>query len=290
MAAAGKDAEKSLRRRRSRRAPTGSSRARSPARSRARSPIGGKNVERHRQGDLPQGQGGHRHRLVRVLRQRPGAHAQPDRRHGRRRVARARTGGIPDADGHQPVRAARATATTSSRRSSTSSSTASCPSSTRPVGRCSSTARPSTRTASAARTSRPASSSSSSATKARSKRWCWYKVGCKGPVTYAPVRHQPLERPRVVVHPRRPVHGLLGRQLLERLQPAAATPVPNIAACPRSRASRRRRIGVGLTAATGVALGAHLVGPDRDRGGCSRAGRSATQATDAAPKALEEGW
>ena len=43
----------------------------------------------------------------------------------------------------------------------------------------------------------------------------------QGPGHVRTLRHQPLERPRVVVHPLRAVHGLLGRQLLERLQPAA---------------------------------------------------------------------
>ena len=142
-------------------------------------------VDGHRQGDLRQGQGDDRHRQLRVLRQRAGGAAEPDGRDGRRRLPQGRRRRRrPGRHQHVPLPGQRrGPARGAHLRPRLREAAAS---STRSAGRSSSTASSSTTTASAAPTSRTASSSRRSATSTAPKSWCLYKVGCKGPVTYAP--------------------------------------------------------------------------------------------------------
>jgi hydrogenase small subunit len=90
------------------------------------------------------------------------------------------------------------------------------------------------------------------------KRWCLYKVGCKGPVTYAPC---PINRwnGRVswCVHSG-PCTGCSEANFWNDLSPLAA-PVPNIP-LPAVQGISAQQIGVGMAVATGVGLGAHAVG------------------------------
>jgi hydrogenase small subunit len=90
------------------------------------------------------------------------------------------------------------------------------------------------------------------------KGWCWYKVGCKGPVTHAPC---PINRwnGRVswCIHSG-PCTGCAENNYWNDFTPFA-TPVPNIPV-PAVQGVSAQQIGVGLAAATGIGLGVHLVG------------------------------
>jgi len=90
------------------------------------------------------------------------------------------------------------------------------------------------------------------------KHWCLYKVGCKGPVTYAPC---PINRwngrTSWCVHVG-PCTGCSEDNFWNDLTPFAE-PVPNIPV-PAIGGASAQTIGLGLTAVTAVGLGAHLVG------------------------------
>jgi hydrogenase small subunit len=90
------------------------------------------------------------------------------------------------------------------------------------------------------------------------KRWCFYKMGCKGPVTYAPC---PINRwnGRVswCIHAG-PCTGCAEDNFWNDFTPFSE-PVPNIPV-PAIQGVSAQQIGVGLAAATGVGLAAHFVG------------------------------
>jgi len=90
------------------------------------------------------------------------------------------------------------------------------------------------------------------------KDWCLYKVGCKGPVTYAPC---PISRWNGRVSwciNSGPCTGCSENNFWNDFSPLAE-PVPNIP-IPVVGGVSAQTIGLGLTAATAVGLGAHLVG------------------------------
>jgi hydrogenase small subunit len=88
--------------------------------------------------------------------------------------------------------------------------------------------------------------------------WCWYKVGCKGPITHASC---PINRwnGRVswCIHSG-PCTGCSENNFWNDFSPLA-TPVPNIP-LPAVQGFSAQQIGVGMAAATAVGLGAHFVG------------------------------
>jgi hydrogenase small subunit len=90
------------------------------------------------------------------------------------------------------------------------------------------------------------------------KRWCFYKMGCKGPVTYAPCAVNRWNgRASWCIHAG-PCTGCSEDNFWNDFSPLAE-PVPNIPV-PAIQGVSAQTIGVGLAAATGVGLAAHLVG------------------------------
>ena len=88
--------------------------------------------------------------------------------------------------------------------------------------------------------------------------WCWFKMGCKGPVTLRALPRDPLERPPELVRQGRPVHRLQRAEVLGQHGPVL------LAHAQHRRARHRRRLRLDvhqiLVGATAVAIGAHLVG------------------------------
>lgn len=108
------------------------------------------------------------------------------------------------------------------------------------------------------------------------KRWCLYKVGCKGPVTHAPCGINRWNgRVSWCLHSG-PCTGCSEANFWNDFSPFAS-PVPNIP-IPALQGVSADKIGLGLAAATGVGLGAHLVGQIATgrlfKGGPSEAGNS----------------
>jgi hydrogenase small subunit len=90
------------------------------------------------------------------------------------------------------------------------------------------------------------------------KRWCFYKVGCKGPVTHAPCAINRWNgRVSWCIHAG-PCTGCSEDNFWNDFSPLAS-PVPNIPV-PAIQGVSAQTIGVGLAAATGVGLAAHAVG------------------------------
>jgi len=90
------------------------------------------------------------------------------------------------------------------------------------------------------------------------KRWCFYKVGCKGPVTYAPCGINRWNgRVSWCVHSG-PCTGCSEANFWNDFSPLAE-PVPNIPV-PALGGVSAQTIGLGLAGATAAGLGAHLVG------------------------------
>jgi hydrogenase small subunit len=90
------------------------------------------------------------------------------------------------------------------------------------------------------------------------KRWCFYKVGCKGPVTYAPCGTNRWNgRVSWCIHAG-PCTGCSEDNFWNDFSPLREA-VPNVPV-PAIQGISAQTIGVGLTAATGVGLAAHLVG------------------------------
>jgi hydrogenase small subunit len=90
------------------------------------------------------------------------------------------------------------------------------------------------------------------------KRWCFYKVGCKGPVTYAPCGINRWNgRVSWCIHSG-PCTGCSEDNFWNKFSPLRE-PVPNIPV-PAIQGVSAQTIGVGLAAVTGVGLAAHLVG------------------------------
>jgi hydrogenase small subunit len=90
------------------------------------------------------------------------------------------------------------------------------------------------------------------------RRWCLYKVGCKGPVTYAPCGINRWNgRVSWCIHSG-PCTGCSEDNYWNDFSPLRE-PVPNIP-LPAIQGVSAQTIGVGLAAATGVGLAAHLVG------------------------------
>ncbi|HEY5540491.1 MAG TPA: hydrogenase small subunit [Coriobacteriia bacterium] len=90
------------------------------------------------------------------------------------------------------------------------------------------------------------------------KRWCFYKVGCKGPVTYAPCAINRWNgRVSWCVHSG-PCTGCSEDNFWNDFSPLRE-PVPNIP-IPAIQGVSAENIGLGLAAVTGVGLAAHLVG------------------------------
>jgi hydrogenase small subunit len=90
------------------------------------------------------------------------------------------------------------------------------------------------------------------------KRWCFYKVGCKGPVTYAPCGVNRWNgRVSWCIHSG-PCTGCSEDNFWNDFSPLA-TAVPNIPV-PAIQGVSAQQIGIGLTAVTAVGLGAHFVG------------------------------
>ena len=90
------------------------------------------------------------------------------------------------------------------------------------------------------------------------KRWCFYKVGCKGPVTHAPCAINRWNgRVSWCIHSG-PCTGCSEDNFWNDFSPLA-TAVPNIPV-PAIQGISADKIGAGLAAATAVGLGAHLVG------------------------------
>jgi hydrogenase small subunit len=90
------------------------------------------------------------------------------------------------------------------------------------------------------------------------KRWCFYKMGCKGPVTYAPCAINRWNgRVSWCIHSG-PCTGCSENNFWNDFSPLSA-PVPNIPV-PAVQGVSAQQIGVGLAAVTAVGLGAHLVG------------------------------
>jgi len=89
-------------------------------------------------------------------------------------------------------------------------------------------------------------------------RWCFYKVGCKGPVTYAPCGINRWNgRVSWCIHSG-PCTGCSQDNFWNDLSPLIE-PVPNIPV-PAVQGVSAQQIGVGLAAVTGVGLAAHFVG------------------------------
>jgi len=90
------------------------------------------------------------------------------------------------------------------------------------------------------------------------KRWCFYKVGCKGPATYAPCAINRWNgRVSWCIHSG-PCTGCSEDNFWNDFSPLRE-PVPNIEV-PALQGVSAQTIGVGLAAATGVGIAAHLVG------------------------------
>jgi hydrogenase small subunit len=90
------------------------------------------------------------------------------------------------------------------------------------------------------------------------KKWCLYKVGCKGPVTYAPCGINRWNgRVSWCVH-NAPCTGCSEDNFWNKFSPLRE-PVPNIPV-PAIQGVSAQTIGIGLAAVTGVGLAAHLVG------------------------------
>ena len=90
------------------------------------------------------------------------------------------------------------------------------------------------------------------------KRWCFYKVGCKGPVTYAPCGINRWNgRVSWCIHSG-PCTGCAEDNFWNDFSPLRE-PVPNISV-PAVQGVSAQTIGVGLAAVTGVGLVAHAVG------------------------------
>ena len=90
------------------------------------------------------------------------------------------------------------------------------------------------------------------------KRWCFYKMGCKGPVTHAPCAINRWNgRVSWCIHSG-PCTGCSENNFWNDFSPLAS-PVPNVPV-PAIQGVSAQQIGVGLAAVTGVGLAAHLVG------------------------------
>lgn len=90
------------------------------------------------------------------------------------------------------------------------------------------------------------------------KRWCFYKVGCKGPVTYAPCGINRWNgRVSWCIHSG-PCTGCSEDNYWNDFSPLIS-PVPNVPV-PAIQGVSAQTIGLGLAAATGIGLAAHLVG------------------------------
>ena len=90
------------------------------------------------------------------------------------------------------------------------------------------------------------------------KRWCFYKVGCKGPVTYAPCAINRWNgRTSWCIHAG-PCTGCSEDNFWNDFSPLSE-PLPNIP-IPAVQGVSAQNIGLGLAAVTGVGLAAHLVG------------------------------
>ena len=90
------------------------------------------------------------------------------------------------------------------------------------------------------------------------KRWCLYKVGCKGPVTYAPCGINRWNgRTSWCIHAG-PCTGCSEDNFWNDFTPLA-DPLPNIP-IPAVKGVSADQIGLGLAGVTAVGLGAHLVG------------------------------
>jgi hydrogenase small subunit len=90
------------------------------------------------------------------------------------------------------------------------------------------------------------------------KGYCWYKMGCKGPVTHAPCAINRWNgRVSWCIHAG-PCTGCSENNFWNDFSPLA-TPVPNIP-IPAIQGVSAEKIGLGLAAVTGVGLGVHFVG------------------------------
>jgi hydrogenase small subunit len=88
--------------------------------------------------------------------------------------------------------------------------------------------------------------------------WCWYKMGCKGPVTHAPCAINRWNgRVSWCIHSG-PCTGCSEDNFWNDFSPLR-TPVPNIP-IPAIQGVSAQQIGEGLAAVTGVGLAAHFVG------------------------------
>lgn len=90
------------------------------------------------------------------------------------------------------------------------------------------------------------------------KRWCLYKVGCKGPVTYAPCGINRWNGRVSWCINSGPCTGCAEDNFWNDLSPLAGA-VPNIP-IPAVAGVSAQTIGVGLAGATAVGLGAHFIG------------------------------
>lgn len=90
------------------------------------------------------------------------------------------------------------------------------------------------------------------------KNWCLYKVGCKGPVTYAPCGTTKWNGKVSWCTRNGPCTGCSEDNFWNTLTPFFE-PVPNIRT-PGVAGLSPQQIGIGLTAVTAVGIGAHLVG------------------------------
>jgi hydrogenase small subunit len=90
------------------------------------------------------------------------------------------------------------------------------------------------------------------------KRWCFYKMGCKGPATYAPCAINRWNgRTSWCIHAG-PCTGCSENNYWNDFRPLAE-PLPNVPV-PAISGVSAQQIGVGLAAVTAVGLGAHAVG------------------------------
>jgi hydrogenase small subunit len=90
------------------------------------------------------------------------------------------------------------------------------------------------------------------------KGYCWYKMGCKGPVTHAPCAINRWNgRVSWCIHSG-PCTGCSEDNFWNDFSPLRS-PVPNIPV-PAIQGVSAEKIGLGLAAVTGVGLGAHFVG------------------------------
>ena len=90
------------------------------------------------------------------------------------------------------------------------------------------------------------------------KRWCLYKVGCKGPVTYAPCGITKWNGRVSWCVNAGPCTGCSEDNFWNSLTPFGE-PVPDVP-IPGVHGTSAQTIGLGLAAVTAVGLGAHLVG------------------------------